>query len=90
MTDATSISPTIVLVHGAWADASCWNGVIASLGDDGYTVIAPANPLRGVMSDSVYIASVLDSIPGPIILVGHYVRWHGDHQCRRADEEHVD
>ena len=44
--------PTIVLVHGGWADASSWNAVTQRLQDDGYTVIAPANPLRGVQSDS--------------------------------------
>ena len=63
--------PTIVLVHGAWADASSWNRVTKRLLRDGYTVIAPANPLRGTTSDSAYIASVLASVPGPIVLVGH-------------------
>ncbi len=63
--------PTIVLVHGAWADASSWDGVIKRLQDDGYPVIALANPLRSVGSDSAYIASVLDTIPGPLVLVGH-------------------
>ncbi|MFD8778403.1 alpha/beta fold hydrolase [Streptomyces sp. NPDC056723] len=63
--------PTIVLVHGAFADASSWNGVVERLEHRGYTVIAPANPLRGLYSDSAYIASVLDSIKGPIVLVGH-------------------
>jgi len=63
--------PTIVLVHGGWADASSWNGVTQRLQDDGYTVIAPANPLRGVQTDSAYLSSVLSTITGPIILVGH-------------------
>jgi len=63
--------PTVVLVHGAWADASSWDGEIGRLQDDGYSVIAPANPLRSVASDSAYIASVLDTIPGPVVLVGH-------------------
>jgi pimeloyl-ACP methyl ester carboxylesterase len=63
--------PTIVLVHGAFADSSSWNGVIARLERDGYPVIAPANPLRGLDSDSTYISSVLATIPGPVILVGH-------------------
>jgi pimeloyl-ACP methyl ester carboxylesterase len=63
--------PTIVLVHGAFADASGWNDVTRRLQRDGYTVIAPANPLRSVDSDSAYIESVLDSIDGPIVLVGH-------------------
>ncbi len=63
--------PTIVLVHGAFADASGWGGVITRLEDRGYTVLAPANPLRGVATDSAYIASVLATITGPIVLVGH-------------------
>jgi pimeloyl-ACP methyl ester carboxylesterase len=63
--------PTIVLVHGAFADASSWNGVIERLQQRGYTVIAPANPLRGVTADSAYIASLLNQIDGPVLLVGH-------------------
>jgi pimeloyl-ACP methyl ester carboxylesterase len=63
--------PTIVLVHGGWADASSWNAVTQQLQDDGYTVIAPANTLRGVQTDSEYLSSVLATITGPIILVGH-------------------
>ncbi|WP_079048251.1 alpha/beta fold hydrolase [Streptomyces hirsutus] len=68
---ATTTKPTIVLVHGAFADASSWNGVVERLERRGYTVIAPANPLRGLYNDSAYIASVLDSVKGPIVLVGH-------------------
>jgi pimeloyl-ACP methyl ester carboxylesterase len=63
--------PTIVLVHGAFADASGWDGVTERLQRDGYTVIAPANPLRGLGSDAAYIGSVLDTIEGPIVLAGH-------------------
>jgi len=63
--------PTIVLVHGAFADASSWNGVIERLQRQGYTVIAPANPLRGVAADSAYIASLLSQIDGPVLLAGH-------------------
>jgi len=63
--------PTIVLVHGAFADASGWGGVITRLEKDGYPVLAPANPLRGVATDSAYIASVLATVRGPIVLVGH-------------------
>jgi pimeloyl-ACP methyl ester carboxylesterase len=63
--------PTIVLVHGAFADASGWGGVITRLEERGYTVLAPANPLRGVSTDSAYIASVLATISGPIVLAGH-------------------
>ena len=58
--------PTIVLVHGAFADASSWNGVIERLHRQGYTVIAPANPLRGVAADSAYIASLLSQIDGDL------------------------
>ncbi|MFF3660375.1 alpha/beta fold hydrolase [Streptomyces olivochromogenes] len=70
-TTTSTTKPTIVLVHGAFADASSWNGVVERLERRGYTVIAPANPLRGLYSDSTYIASVLDSIKGPIVLAGH-------------------
>jgi pimeloyl-ACP methyl ester carboxylesterase len=63
--------PTIVLVHGGWADASSWNKVAERLQHLGYTVIAPANPLRGVQTDSAYLSSVLATITGPIVLVGH-------------------
>ncbi|HET9069793.1 MAG TPA: alpha/beta hydrolase [Amaricoccus sp.] len=63
--------PTIVLVHGAFAESSSWNAVIAELGRDGYRAIAAANPLRGVESDAASVASVLSSIPGEVVLVGH-------------------
>ena len=63
--------PTIVLEHGAFADASSWNGVIQRLEKDGYPVIAPANPLRGVASDAAYLRSVVDHVQGPVVLVGH-------------------
>jgi len=64
-------SPAVVLVHGAFADGSSWNGVIERLQAKGVKVTAPANPLRGVSSDSAYIASVLDQIPSPVVAVGH-------------------
>jgi pimeloyl-ACP methyl ester carboxylesterase len=64
-------SPTVVLVHGAFADASSWNGVIARLQAEGVSVTAPANPLRGIAADSAYLASVLDLIDGPVLAVGH-------------------
>ena len=67
----SNTEPAIVLVHGAWADASCWNGVVVQLQARGYTVYAPPNPLRGLASDSASIASFLKAIPGPVILVGH-------------------
>ncbi len=63
--------PTIVLVHGAFADGSSWNDVIKRLQHDGYPVIAPANPLRDLTSDSAYVQSVLATIDGPVVLVGH-------------------
>ena len=66
-----STTPTIVLVHGAFADSSSWNGVIPGLQAAGYTVIAAANPLRGATSDGDYVAGVLAGISGPIVLVGH-------------------
>ncbi|WP_433243472.1 alpha/beta fold hydrolase [Actinomadura nitritigenes] len=68
---ADKAKPTVVLVHGGFADASGWNGVIKRLQHDGYTTIAPANPLRGIPTDAAYIASVLKSVKGPIVLVGH-------------------
>ncbi len=71
MSEQNGVKPTIVLVHGAYADASSWNGVIDRLQRQGYTVIAPANPLRGVTADSAYTASLLKQIDGPILLAGH-------------------
>jgi pimeloyl-ACP methyl ester carboxylesterase len=63
--------PTIVLVHGAWADASSWNPVIERLQHDGYTVVAPPNPLRGVDYDAQTLKNYLAGIEGPIVLAGH-------------------
>jgi pimeloyl-ACP methyl ester carboxylesterase len=63
--------PTIVLLHGDWADASSWTNVIERLQRRGYTVVAPPNPLRGPTSDAAYVASFLQTIPGPIVLVAH-------------------
>jgi pimeloyl-ACP methyl ester carboxylesterase len=63
--------PTIVLVHGDWADASSWNGVIGRLQDRGFTVVAPPNTLRGPSQDAPYLASYLQTILGPIVLVAH-------------------
>ncbi|MEZ0091372.1 alpha/beta fold hydrolase [Streptacidiphilus sp. EB129] len=63
--------PTVVLIHGGFADASCWNGTIELLQQHGYPTIAPANPLRSLPGDAAYINSVLRSIDGPIVLVGH-------------------
>jgi pimeloyl-ACP methyl ester carboxylesterase len=63
--------PTVVLVHGAFADTSSWNGVIEILEKDGYRVVAAANPLRGVASDAQYVADIVSSIGSSVILVGH-------------------
>ena len=63
--------PTVVLVHGAFADSSSWNGVIKDLKREGYPVIAPANPLRGLHSDAEYLRSVLSSVEGPKVVAGH-------------------
>jgi pimeloyl-ACP methyl ester carboxylesterase len=63
--------PTIVLVHGAFADSSSWNPVITQLQAKGYPVIAAANPLRGVKSDASHVASVVAAVGGPVVLVGH-------------------
>lgn len=62
---------TVVLVHGAFADASSWNGVVERLQAAGTQVAAPANPLRGITHDSAYIASFLEQVPGPVLAVGH-------------------
>ncbi len=64
-------TPTVVLVHGAFADASSWNGVVELLQAEGVKVTAPANPLRGIAIDSAYIAGVLAETPGPVLAVGH-------------------
>jgi pimeloyl-ACP methyl ester carboxylesterase len=58
-------------VHGAFADASSWNGVIKRLQAKSVQVTAPANPLRGLAADSAYIAVVFDETPGPVVAVGH-------------------
>lgn len=67
----TQPKPTIVLVHGAFADGSSWNKVTEKLQRDGYNVVVPANPLRGVASDTSYLTGVLAGISGPKVLVGH-------------------
>ncbi|MDZ5451218.1 alpha/beta hydrolase [Labrys sp. ZIDIC5] len=68
---AETAKPTVVLVHGAFADASSWNGVIQRLEKDGYPVVAAANPLRSVRGDADSVASLIDSIKTPVVLVGH-------------------
>jgi len=72
MSEATAPAPpTVVLVHGAFADSSSWNGVIERLQANGVPVVAAANPLRGISADSEYLASVFSQIPGPVLAVGH-------------------
>ncbi|MBB3397388.1 MULTISPECIES: alpha/beta hydrolase [unclassified Rhizobium] len=68
---AQADKPTIVLVHGAFADSSSWNGVVKILEKDGYPVVAVANPLRGVKNDAGDVADILGSIKSPVVLVGH-------------------
>ena len=68
---AQTDKPTIVLVHGAFAEASSWNGVVDILQKQGYPVVAVANPLRSVKSDAQYLADIVDSIKAPVVLVGH-------------------
>ncbi|MFE3163124.1 alpha/beta fold hydrolase [Streptomyces sp. NPDC059224] len=63
--------PTVVLVHGAFADGSSWNAVVQRLQRDGYHVIAPPNTLRGIPQDSTYLNSLLKTVKGPVVLVGH-------------------
>jgi pimeloyl-ACP methyl ester carboxylesterase len=63
--------PTIVLVHGSWADASSWTEVVKRLQQEGYQVVAPPNPLRSLSGDAEYIRTFLSTVPGPIVLVGH-------------------
>jgi pimeloyl-ACP methyl ester carboxylesterase len=68
-TDAAGL--TIVLVHGAFADSSSWNGVVERLQAAGIQVAAPPNPLRGIAHDSAYVESFIKQIPGPVLAVGH-------------------
>jgi pimeloyl-ACP methyl ester carboxylesterase len=68
---AQPVKPVVVLVHGAFADSSSWNGVIAVLAHDGYRVIAAPDTLRGVRADADVVADVVKSVAGPVVLVGH-------------------
>ncbi|MCK9793274.1 alpha/beta hydrolase [Isoptericola sp. 4D.3] len=67
----TASKPTVVLVHGAFADSSGWTVVAERLQDDGYQVLAFSNPLRGIEHDSEYLRTFLETVEGPIVLVGH-------------------
>ena len=64
-------TPSIVLVHGAWADSSSWDAVVTRLQRDGYTVYVPPNPLLGLRYDPAFLRDFLNTLSGPIILVGH-------------------
>ena len=68
---ASGPKPSIVLVHGAWADSSSWDAVVARLQHDGYTVYVPPNPLLGLTYDPEYLRDFLNTISGPVILVAH-------------------
>jgi pimeloyl-ACP methyl ester carboxylesterase len=70
-TTGPRVKPTIVLVHGGYADSSCWSAVIQQLQGNGYTAICGSNPLRGIPTDAPYIGSLLDSISGPVVVVAH-------------------
>ncbi|MFI8186020.1 alpha/beta fold hydrolase [Actinacidiphila glaucinigra] len=68
---SSSATPTVVLVHGAFADASSFARVIPELVARGLNVVAPAVPNRSLLGDAEYIASVVRQVPGPVVLVGH-------------------
>jgi pimeloyl-ACP methyl ester carboxylesterase len=65
------VKPTIVLVHGGYADSSCWNATVQELQNKGYTTVCGSNPLRGIPTDAPYVGSLLESISGPVVLVAH-------------------
>lgn len=81
-----SEKPTIVLVHGAFADSSSWSRVTEILEKDGYHVVAAANPLRGVSADAGYVADLVSSIRSPVVLVGHS---YGGSVISEAAEGHL-
>ncbi len=88
MTDESrNDTATVVLVHGAFADASSWNGVIERLQAKGIAVTAPPNPLRGISADSAYIASFIGQIDGPVVAVGHSYGGAVITQCRQGCNE---
>ncbi len=64
-------TPTIVLVHGAFAESASWNAVVAQLHARGLDVVAAANPLRSLPGDAAYLRDVIAAIDGPVVLVGH-------------------
>jgi len=79
--------PTIILVHGAFADSSSWNDVVDRLTNEGYPTIAVANPLRGLEADAEYLRSVFDHVGGPIVVAGHS---YGGSVLSQAAADHPD
>ncbi|MDT7845659.1 alpha/beta fold hydrolase [Streptomyces justiciae] len=71
MPQSSSTPPTAVLVHGAFADSSSWNGVVTRLSEQNIRTVAAANPLRGLAHDAGYVRELLASVDGPVVLVGH-------------------
>lgn len=69
--DTTRGAPTVLLVHGAFAESASWDAVIADLHQRGRRVVAVANPLRGLQADAAYLRSVIDGLPGPVVVAGH-------------------
>ncbi len=65
------MKPTVILVHGAYAESSSWDGVLRPLLADGHRVIAFANPLRGVAGDAALLSDLVMSVDGPVVLAGH-------------------
>jgi pimeloyl-ACP methyl ester carboxylesterase len=65
------MGPTIVLVHGAFAESASWNGVIDALLETDHPVIAAANPLRSVAADAAAVSDLVGTVDGPVVLVGH-------------------
>jgi pimeloyl-ACP methyl ester carboxylesterase len=70
-TTSSTTTPTVVLVHGAFAESASWDGVITDLSRRGYQSIAIANPLRGLAEDAAYLRSIIDSVDGPVVIAGH-------------------
>src|SRR5918998_5950679 len=64
-------TPTVLLVHGAFADSSGWNGVLSRLHEQGITARSVSNPLRGISHDAAYVASAIKQTDGPVVAVGH-------------------
>ncbi|GGM13664.1 alpha/beta fold hydrolase [Promicromonospora citrea] len=85
--NTTATKQTVVLVHGAYADSSSWNGSISALQEAGHRVVAVANPLRDLEGDAQYLRDVLATIEGPVVLAGHS---YGGHVMSHAAEGNPD